>query len=164
LFFSYNPQIYSDSPILQQINFSLLASYKVAGMGEPWLNKLEETHVALKECGIGAILTLTEDSLYGDQHLAAGFKLWHEPIDDGEAPTIIAMNRALTFINQAQESNLGVAVHCLEGRGRAGSVLCAWLALKENLGADQAITRVRTLRPHTALSIKQKIFLHEYIS
>ncbi len=72
MIYSYNPQIYSDSPILQQIHFSLLASYKVAGMGEPWLNKLEETHVALAECGIGAILTLTEDNLYGDRHLAAG--------------------------------------------------------------------------------------------
>ncbi len=133
-------------------------------MGEPWLSKLEETHVALKECGIGAILTLTEDNLYGDQHLAAGFRLWHEPIDDGEAPSMNAMTRALAFINKARNGDLGVAVHCLEGRGRAGTVLCAWLALKENLGTDQAITRVRALRPYTALSTNQKIFLQEYIS
>ncbi len=132
-------------------------------MGEPWLNQLEETHAALKACGIGAILTLTEDNLYGKQHLKAGFRLRHEPIDDGEAPTIEALERALNFINQAQKNNLGVAVHCLEGRGRTGTILCAWLAAKENLDAEQAIARVRLLRPYTALSINQKIFLQEQI-
>ena len=163
MFYSHKSQNRFDSPILHQIHFSFLSSYTVAGMGEPWLNKLEGTHAALKACGIGAILTLTEDNLYGDRHLEAGFRLLHEPIDDGEAPTTEALDRALTFINQAQESKLGVAVHCLEGRGRTGTVLCAWLAIKEHLDGDQAIARVRMLRPYTALSTNQKIFRQGYL-
>gem|GEM_PF-7108995 len=49
MFYSYNPKNYGDSAILQQINFNLPVSYEVARVGEPWLNKLEEAHVALEE-------------------------------------------------------------------------------------------------------------------
>ncbi|MBU2647245.1 dual specificity protein phosphatase family protein [bacterium] len=151
------------SPILRQIHFSLLSPYSIAGMGEPWLDKMAATHAALKASGIGAILTLTEDNMYGNLHVQAGFSVQHEPIDDAEPPTNLAMDRALVFINQAQERQLGVAVHCLEGRGRTGTVLCAWLACKEQLACEQAISRLRKLRPYTALSTSQQAFLHLYL-
>ncbi len=151
------------SPVLQQIHFGFLSPYLVAGMGEPWIEKMTETHTDLKNCGISAILTLTEDNLYGDRHVDAGFRFLHEPMNDGEAPSVTSLERAVTFISLALETGQGVAVHCLEGRGRTGIVLCAWLAAKEKLPAAAAISRLRNLRPYTALSADQKTFLLKYL-
>jgi len=152
-----------DSLELQQIHFGFLVPYPVAGMGEPWIAKMAQTHADLKRCGIGAILTLTEDNLYGDHHIQAGFRLHHEPMDDGEAPTIVALERSVDFINTVLKDGVGVTVHCLEGRGRTGTVLGAWLAGREQLDGKAAITRLRSLRPFTALSISQKAFLMDYL-
>ena len=151
------------SQVLQQIHFSMLLPYSVAGMGEPWIEKMAATHADLRRNGIGAILTLTEDNLYGQHHIEAGFLLHHEPMDDGEAPAIVALERSMEFIDSAQCSGHGVAVHCLEGRGRTGAVLACWLARKENLRAESAIKRLRYLRPYTALSASQKKFLLDYL-
>ena len=52
-------------------------------MGEPWLDKMEETLDLLKTRGIGGILTLTEADLYGAHYEAAGFLHLHQAIDDG---------------------------------------------------------------------------------
>lgn len=153
----------STVPVLREIHFGFLGPYAVAGMGEPWIDKLPETHAALKQAGVNAILTLTEDNLYGEQHLKAGFQLHHEPIDDGEAPSVTALENAVAFIDSSLSVEAGVAVHCLEGRGRTGTVLGAWLAARERLKGDAAISRLRELRPFTALSSAQKAFLLDYL-
>ncbi len=146
-------------PLLDQILFGLIGPYKVAGMGEPWKAHLEETLAHLREQGIGAILTLTEDDLLGPGYLSNGFLHLHEPIDDYEAPTDGAVERSLAFLDDCLARDIGVAVHCLEGRGRTGTIICAWLARKESLAGEDAIRRVRSLRPVTALSPSQKAFL-----
>lgn len=150
-------------PLLRKIHFGFLPPYRVAGMGEPWLETMPRAHADLKAQGIGAILALTEDNLYGGHHLQAGFRLHHEPMDDGEAPAVVALERAVAFIDLALEKGEGVAVHCLEGRGRTGTVLGAWLAARENLTGEEAIMRLRSLRPFTALSLNQKAFLLDYL-
>ncbi|MBI9076102.1 MAG: dual specificity protein phosphatase family protein [Desulfatibacillum sp.] len=146
-------------PLLDQILFGMVGPYKVAGMGEPWKGKIRETLEALGERGIGAILTLTEEDYLGQEYLAAGFLHLHTPIDDYEAPIPEILEKALNFVDDCLDRGVGVAVHCLEGRGRTGTVLCAWLARREGLAGEAAIRRVRSLRPITALSPSQKQFL-----
>ncbi len=148
------------NPLIDELRFGFLGPYRVAGMGEPWSMKMEATHRFLREQGIGAILTLTEDDLYGGRHRAAGFLQLHEAMDDGEPPDEEGMGRALAFIDSCVEQGVGVAVHCMEGRGRTGTVLCAWLAVKESLGPEDAIRRIFVLRPCTVLSPTQRTFLH----
>lgn len=150
--------------ILSEIKFGYLHPYKVAGMGEPWHIRMKETQHLLAFSGIGAILTLTEEDLYGDLHKEAGFYHYHEPINDAEPPTSEGMGRALAFIDESLRKRRGVAVHCMEGRGRTGTVLCAWIALKENLPYQEAIIRIHDLRWHTVLTSSQRAFLHEYLS
>ena len=152
------------SPILREIAFGYLNTYPVAGMSEPWTEKMEPTLALLKEQGIGAILTLTEDNLYGEEYTAAGFLNHHEPIDDCEAPTVEGMDRAIGFIDNCLEEGYGVAVHCLEGRGRTGTVLAAWLGLKESLGPQDAIRRVYELRERTTITPSQRAFLDRYLN
>lgn len=153
----------SDLEILSEIRFGFLYPYKVAGMGEPWISKIERTFYLLKEEGIGAIVTLTEDNIYEDYYHESGFIQLHEPVDDYEAPTAEGMGRVLDFIDSCLGKDIGVAVHCAEGRGRTGTVLGAWLAKKESLSPKDAIRRVHELRIHTALSPAQREFMHEYI-
>ena len=150
-------------PLLDQILFGLLEPYPVAGMGEPWKSKIRETLAALREKGIGAVLTLTEEDYLGLEYASTGFLHLHAPIDDYEAPGRNTLMQAVDFIDQCLDRGEGVAVHCLEGRGRTGTVLAAWLARKENLDGEAAIRRVRSLRPVTALSPAQKQFLLDYL-
>jgi len=153
-----NPQI------LDEIRFSYLHTYRVAGMSEPWSTKMAPTLALLKEQGIGAILTLTEDNLYGEEYTAAGFLNHHEPIDDCEPPSMEGMDRAIGFINNCLDEGHGVAVHCLEGRGRTGTVLAAWLGCEESLSPQDAIRRMYDLREHTIITPTQRSFLDRYLS
>ncbi len=148
---------------LARIIFGFVGPYPIAGMGEPWHSYQDQTFALLKQAGIGAVLTLTEDDPFGQAYTDAGFLHLHEPIDDAYPPDPPALERALAFIDSALAQNHGTAVHCLEGRGRTGVVLCAWLAKKEGLGPLDAIARLRNLRPFTALSPEQKDFLLSFL-
>ena len=149
--------------IFRELRFGFIGDYPVAGMGEPWASKIDMTHELLKSAGICGVLTLTEDDLYGHQHLTAGFLHFHEPIDDCEPPDRAGMDRALSFMNACLENGSGVAVHCFEGRGRTGTILTAWLAEKESLNSKAAIERIHELRPQTVLTPSQREFLRIYI-
>ena len=153
-----------EKQILKELRFGFIGDYPVAGMGEPWLSKMVQTHDILRQRGVGAILTLTEEDLYGQHHRDAGFFHLHEPIDDCEPPDADGMNRAIDFINQCLANGSGVAVHCFEGRGRTGTVLTAWLARKESLNAEAAIQRIHALRQQTVLTVSQREFLNIYIN
>ncbi len=150
--------------IVNELNFGYLGSYKVAGMGEPWLIKIGENHMVLKDLGIGAILTLTEEDDLHELHEKSGFHQLHLPIDDTMPPTVDTMGKALHFIDTSLNKNLGVAVHCLEGRGRTGTILCGWIAKKERLNYEDAIKRIHELRPYCVITKHQRAFLKKIIN
>lgn len=154
----------SDNDILNEIRFGFLHTYAIAGMAEPWHSLVPRTLGLLEGKGIGSILTLTEDDLYGDQYIQAGFLHHHEPVDDCFPPTAEGMERALSFIDSSIKKGRPVAVHCLEGRGRTGTVLCAWLALKESLDFERALERVHELRECTVLTESQRKFLRDFLA
>lgn len=149
--------------LIKELRFGFVGDYPVAGMGEPWASKMEITHELLRSQGVGGILTLTEDDLYGRKHLEAGFLHFHEPVNDCEPPAPEAMERALGFIDRCLARGTKVAVHCFEGRGRTGTVLTAWLAKEEGLGAAEAIHRIHELRRHTVLTPSQREFLFTFL-
>ncbi|MDY6968482.1 MAG: dual specificity protein phosphatase family protein [Spirochaetota bacterium] len=149
--------------ILEEIGFSFIHPYQVAGMGEPWSMKLNSTLELLQEHNIGAILTLMENNLYYHQYCEAGFLSHHESVDDCMPPTAEAMDRAIEFIDHSLSKGLGVAVHCFEGRGRTATVLAAWIGKKESLDPQRAIERVYKARPHSIITKEQRAFLCNYI-
>jgi atypical dual specificity phosphatase len=100
----------------------------------------------LRAQGIEVLLSLTEDRPRRDWTEEAGLLVYHEPLEDMEAPSQEQLDRCVSAIQKANERNMGVAVHCGAGLGRTGVVLAAYFVAK-GMTANNAVGRVRRLRP-----------------
>lgn len=100
----------------------------------------------LREQGIELLVSLTEDRPRRDWTEEASLLVFHEPMEDMEAPTQDQLDRAVSAIQRATGRNMPVAVHCGAGLGRTGVVLAAYFVTK-GASAATAIARIRRLRP-----------------
>ena len=100
----------------------------------------------LREQGVELLLCLTEDRPRRDWVEEANLLVFHEPVEDMEAPTQEQLGRCVSAILRANEKGMGVAVHCQAGMGRTGTVLAAYFVAK-GMSAVEAIGRVRRMRP-----------------
>jgi atypical dual specificity phosphatase len=55
-----------------------------------------------------------------------------------------------------------VLVHCAAGKGRTGTILGAYLLRSQNIGAKDAIARIRNIRPGSIQTESQEKSLYEY--
>ena len=137
-------------------NFGWLDGSKVAGCGRP---ESESELKALKEEGIGAIVSLTGTPLNPDAVSRFGFGYLHSPISG--TPSIEQLDQILRFVEQSNAASKRVLVHCGEGKGRTGTVLAAYL-ISNGLGADEAIRVVRERRPGSIQTLEQENVLYEF--
>ena len=86
----------------------------------------------------------------------------HIPVKDFSPPTIEQVEEAIAFIDSNIAAGNIVVVHCLGGCGRTGTVLSAWLKKTEELTADDAITRLRTINPCFVETPDQESFVSDY--
>lgn len=100
----------------------------------------------LRQRGIGAVLSLTEDPLPNDALADHDLDSLHLPVRDLSPPFPEQFMHALDFIDRQRSRGKRVAVHCLQGQGRTGVVLAA-LLIREGESADSAIQRLRTICP-----------------
>jgi protein-tyrosine phosphatase len=66
----------------------------------------------------------------------------------------------MTFTREQQAQGGAVAVHCVAGIGRTGTLLAGHL-ITSGMAADEAIARVRQLRPGAVETFAQMRFLHQ---
>lgn len=122
---------------------------------------LDEDLSWLKGQGIEAVLSLTETPLTVgalERHELAGL---HLPVDDLTAPTPPQLRTALAFIDWHRALGQRVAVHCLVGQGRTGTVLAAYL-IRSRLTPAEALWELRTVCPGAVENPVQERALEEF--
>ena len=120
----------------------------LAGCSRPGARGGDVDHdlTTLRDYGVGALLSLTETALPRGALERHGINGLHLPVDDFHSPTTTQMLDALAFLDDARAAGTAVAVHCLAGQGRTGTVLAAYL-IRGRLSSEQAITEVRAICP-----------------
>jgi len=103
---------------------------------------LEADLAWLRERGIGAVLSLTEEPLEAGAVERAGMGYLHVPVRDMEAPEPEEIERALAFIDRQRLAGRAVAVHCRMGQGRTGTILAAYL-IRSGRTAQEALAELR---------------------
>lgn len=96
--------------------------------------------------GVDILITLTEEELPRSWIDAAGLMGVHVPVADMDTPSIEQIEHVMSVIDKAKSSKMGVALHCMAGRGRTGTLLAAYF-VQQGLTAREAINKVRELRP-----------------
>jgi atypical dual specificity phosphatase len=123
--------------------FSWIEKPSLAALARP---SEPEDFVWLRREGVELLLSLTEERPRREWVEDAGLLLFHEPLEDMEAPTQEQLDRCVSVILRASEKNMGVAIHCEAGLGRTGTVLAAYFVAK-GMTATNAVARIRRLRP-----------------
>jgi atypical dual specificity phosphatase len=138
--------------------FSWIEKPYLAAMARP--SEIDDL-LWLRNQSIQLLVSLTEDRLRRDWVNESGLLVFHVPMIDMEAPTLDQIDRAVSAINRAIEQQMGVAVHCGAGLGRTGVVLAAYLVNK-GMAPQNAISRVRRLRPGSIETDEQAEVIEEY--
>lgn len=144
-------------------NFSFVIKGRLAGAARPgWWGKLEDDLDELKRHGITALVSLTEEPLSLGSVRRSGLAYLHLPIEDFTAPSIEQIKEFLEFVERQLETpKAAVAVHCLAGRGRTGTMLACYL-VATGLEAETAIRTVRRLRPGSIETSDQEDVVHSF--
>ena len=140
-------------------NFSWVTERKLAGSGLP---VTEDEFKWVVDKGIKSIVTVREVPLPSKWVDGGDIDYLHLMVEDYGAPTMEVLDEAVDYIDKNICSGKPVLVHCAAGKGRTGAVLAAYMIKKENLTAEQAIEKIRLMRPGSVQSLTQETALSMY--
>jgi len=146
-------------------NFSWVLERRLAGSGRPgWPGDLVTDLRFLHDQGIRAIVGFVEDGVTMDYGAAPGieFEALVFEVDDHTAPALDVLDEGIAFIDRCLAADLPVAVHCLAGIGRTGTLLACYLARRDDTSGDAAIRQLRELRPASIETPDQEARVREY--
>lgn len=138
------------------MNFSFIGE-EVAGSASPMQKK--EVDWMKKRKGIGAILSIREDPL--PTGWTSGLQYLNVPVGNHQSPTHEELIRCVNFISEQEKNGRKTVVHCAAGKGRTGVVLSAYLCFAKGFTAEDAIKKVRAIRPGS-IEKKQEATIREY--
>jgi atypical dual specificity phosphatase len=85
----------------------------------------------------------------------------HLPVPDFTPPTPAQLEQGIAAIESAVAAGQRVAVHCGAGLGRTGTLLACYL-VKRGLAPDEAIARMRAVRPGSVETPRQEAAVADY--
>uniref|UniRef100_A0A7C5U7Z9 Dual specificity protein phosphatase n=1 Tax=Caldiarchaeum subterraneum TaxID=311458 RepID=A0A7C5U7Z9_CALS0 len=101
----------------------------------------------LRNQGISAIISLTEEPLPNSIIDGTNTKYFHFPLDDHMPADPRKIAEIVKTLEKLLADGEKVLVHCLAGIGRTGMVLTAYVMASEKIGWRQALDKVRKIRP-----------------
>jgi atypical dual specificity phosphatase len=116
----------------------------------------------LKNVGVTTLITLTETDFPQDALARHGLKNVHLPIADRKAPTPAEMDMLVGRMRELMDNGKVLAVHCLAGLGRTGTILAAYLVKEKGMSAQGALNQIRRFNRQFVQSDDQEDFLTEY--
>ena len=134
----------------------------VAGSPNPTPDELQ----SLKNHGFGAIICLLDPAEqipeYDVKKLTAEGFSWHcIPVRDFSAPTLEQIEELVQVVEGFKADGKKVLIHCWGGTGRTGTMAAAyWIARGDT--ADQAIAKIRQVRPGAVETTEQRARLQEF--
>jgi atypical dual specificity phosphatase len=144
--------------MMKPYNFSWFIEGRLAGSSEIYL---EEQFRWLRNIGIKAVVSLTENPPNENWLKKYGFEYLHLPIRDYSAPSLEQIEEFTSFISRMESINQPVVVYCRAGQGRTGCMLALYLVSK-GYTADEAILEVRKKRPASIDTLEQKEIIYYY--
>lgn len=139
--------------------FRWIVPGKVAGTPMPGVvQKMDFDLVSLRTMGITMLITLTETDFPQEALHRHGLRNLHLPIRDREPPTLAQVKMLIARMDALLKKGEVLAVHCLAGLGRTGTVLASWL-IQDGLSAQAALDRIRKIEPGYVQSVEQEQFL-----
>lgn len=116
----------------------------------------------LQNVGVTTLITLTEQDFPQDALARHGLKNVHLPIADRKAPTPAEMDTLVARMRELMDNGKVLAVHCLAGLGRTGTILAAYLVKEKGMSAQSALNQIRRFNRQFVQSDDQEDFLTEY--
>ncbi|TNM95838.1 dual specificity protein phosphatase 23 [Takifugu rubripes] len=123
-------------------NFSWVEKGKVAGLALP---RMTSEYQFLLDNGIKHLVCLCERKP-PNYDTCPQLKLHHIKIVDFTPPSPSQIERFLSIVEDANSKGEGVAVHCMHGHGRTGTMLACYLVKTQKISGIDAIKRIRELR------------------
>jgi len=119
--------------------------------------------------GVRGVVSMNEDyelQLMGMQEEAwkkLGVRfLQLETTDIFSAPSQVKLRSGVGFMKEVVESGSSVYVHCKAGRTRSATLVAAYLIAEQGLKPEEAVSKMREVRPHILLHSPQWAALKEF--
>ncbi|MEL6231098.1 MAG: dual specificity protein phosphatase family protein [Cyanobacteria bacterium J06627_3] len=129
---------------------------KLAGVRKPEAEELP----TLKAAGVGAIISVLEDSENIRLYTSAQIPHQWLPIEIDAAPSLEQLTLLDTFIQEQQAEGRAVAVHCSGGKHRTGTAIAAYL-IRQGASYKQAMQTLLKANSAIELPDTQTDFLQQ---
>ena len=119
--------------------------------------------------GVRGVVSMNED--YELQLMGMEQEAWKklgvrflqlETTDIFSAPTQAKLRTGVGFMKEVVESGSSVYVHCKAGRTRSATLVAAYLIAEQGLKPEEAVAKMREVRPHILLHSPQWAALKEF--